>query len=473
MTTRMRILLVDPPFQIFMGFHRYYYPLGLGYIAAILNMHGHSTRIYDAEHSSKCKSLTWLEASHNYHLYLDALNDNHHTEWNNFSNLLTQIKPQVVGISVLSVKVPSALRLASLCKEFDKNIIVVMGGDHATIAPQELLANENVDFVVRGEGEYTMLELVEYLNKDRSGIEKIDGLSYKENGLIIHNKSRELIHDLNALPFPAIESIFDLKNYRPVDLGIMMTTRGCPYSCTYCGVANTWGHKVRFRSIENIVSEIKMLKNKYDVTYFSFRDASFTINREHVLEFCQQLIREDLNISWECLTRLDLLDDDLVSKMKNSGCITIRIGIETGNVRLMQQMGRKLTLNQIKKAAKMLNEHDMFWAAYFMFGVPGETKETIEDSLKLITEINPPFVTISRYSLIAGTEMYEEAKRSGLISEPVDWSLESNQSTLKSYSQHINQKEFKGLMEKAADFVVRYNEKNVTTTKKDNRLKIE
>ena len=148
----MDVLLVDPPFQIFMGFHRYYYPLGLGYIAAVLNMNGHSTIIYDAEHSAECRSLNWLEASRNYHLYLDALGNEQCREWNNFRGLLTMCRPQIVGISVLSVKVPSALRLASLCKEYDKNIIVVVGGDHATIAPQELLMSKNVDFAVRGEG---------------------------------------------------------------------------------------------------------------------------------------------------------------------------------------------------------------------------------------------------------------------------------------------------------------------------------
>jgi radical SAM superfamily enzyme YgiQ (UPF0313 family) len=467
----MNILLVDPPFQIFMGFHRYYYPLGLGYIAAVLNKSGHNAKIYDAEHSPECKSLNWLDASNSYHLYLKALNGEGRAEWSDFSALLNRFRPQLVGLSALSVKVPVVMRLAALCKQFDRTIKVVVGGDHATIAPQELLASENIDFAVRGEGEYTLLELVRYLNEGKKGYDQIEGLSYKKNGLVVHNKSRELIHDLDALPTPAIQSLFNPETYRPIDLGIMMTSRGCPYSCTYCGVANTWSRRVRERSIDNVISEIKMLKEKYGVTYFSFRDASFTLNRKRVAELCERLTAEKLNVSWECLTRLDLLDDDLIPRMKAGGCVTIRIGIESGNEKLLNKMRRKTNLDQIREAARMLHKHNVYWTAYFMFGVPGETRETIEDSLRLITEIDPPFVTIARYSLIPGTEMYEEVKRLGLVSERVDWALESNQSLFKSYSAHLDHKEFEILMEKAAERVVAHNEKHAAMIKKDDRVK--
>jgi anaerobic magnesium-protoporphyrin IX monomethyl ester cyclase len=468
----LKILLVDPPFYIFMGSQRFYYPLGLANIAALLNMNGHNTRIYDAEHSSDCKSLTWLDASRNFHLYPEALQNDRCAEWNNFSSLLKQFRPRVVGISALSVKVPAALILAAQCKRFDKNIIVVVGGDHATIAPQELLASPDIDFAVRGEGEYTMLELVTNLSEEKGHFEQIKGLSYKQNGRIVHNPPRDLISNLDALPFPAIDCLYDLENYRPVDLGLIMSNRGCPYSCTYCGVANTWSRRVRHRSAAGVISEIKRLKEKYGVTYFSFRDASFTVDRKYVLDFCNRLMEENLNISWECVTRLDLLDDELIPRMKSSGCAEIRVGIESGNEKLLHRMGRNMTLGRIREAARMLNRHDMYWAAYFMFGVTGETRETIADSLKLIGEIDPPFVTIARYSLIPGTAMYAEVKRLGLITEPVDWALESNQSLMKSYSQHLGHDEFKVLMEKAAEFVRRHNETHSSGDKKDSRLKI-
>jgi anaerobic magnesium-protoporphyrin IX monomethyl ester cyclase len=468
----LKVLLVDPPFQIFMDFHRFYYPLGLAYIAAVLNLHGHNTRIYDAEHSTECKSQNWLEASQNYHLYLEAINDEQCPEWNKFRDMLRIYKPQVVGITVLAVKTPVALRLASICKQVDKNIIVVVGGDHPTILPDEFLQSKDVDFAVSGEGEHTMLDLIESLGKGDNNFEQIDGLSFKKNGSIVKNKSRELFNDLDSIPFPSIESLLELESYRPVDLGVIMTSRGCPYSCTYCGIANTSGQRVRARSIENVISEIKKLNQKYNVTYFSFRDASFTVDRGRTLRLCNRIMQENLQIQWECSTRMDLLDDELISAMKSSGCATIRVGIESGNERLMHLMKRRLTLDQIKQGARLLNKHNIHWSAYFMFGVPGETKQTIKDTLKLISEIVPKFVTVSNYSLIPGTEMFREVVRLGLISENVDWAQESNQNLLKSYSADISHKEFEVLMEQVGKIVIKHNEAHSVTDRTDIRSKI-
>lgn len=469
----MRVLLVDPPFQIFMGFHRFYYPLGLSYIAGVLNMHGHTTRIYDAEHSTECRSQYWLEASRNYHLYLEALSRDQSPEWDKFRDILSTYRPQMVGISVLSVKVPAALKLAAISKQFDQNITVVVGGDHPTILPHEVLKSEDVDFAVSGEGEITLLELAQKLSQNRNDFDQIDGLSYKKNGLIVRNKQRVLIEDLDSLPFPDIESLFDLENYRPIDLGIMMTSRGCPHSCTYCGIANTSGRRVRARSVDNVISEIKKLNQNYAVNYFSFRDASFTVDRNRTIALCNNIIAEKLNIQWECSTRMDLLDDELISMMKSSGCATIRVGIESGSEQLMLRMKRRINLDKIREGARILNKHNMNWSAYFMFGVPGETRRTIEESLKLINEIDPPFVTVANYSLIPGTEMYEEVKRSGLISEDNDWALESNQNLLKSYSIDIDHKEFASLMEEVGEMVNKHNEAHAdaSAAKKDFREK--
>jgi len=147
-------------------------------------------------------------------------------------------------------------------------------------------------------------------------------------------------------------------------------------------------------------------------------------------------------------------------------------GIESGNEQLIQRMKRGITLDQIKQGARMLNEHNIRWSAYFMFGVPGETKRTIEDSIRLMTEIHPPFVTIANYSLIPGTEMYEEVKQLGLVSENIDWAQVSNQNLLKSYSSYIDHKEFEVLMEQAGEMVNKHNEARSITGKKDFRDKL-
>ena len=459
----VNVLLVDPPFQRFMGFYRYYYPLGLAYIAAVLNRSGHTTRIYDAEHSAEARSLTWFEASGNYQAYLDALEDVHSPEWSEFTDLVDQLRPEVVGISVLSVKLRSALLLARLCKSFDSTITVVVGADHATAAPQELLLSGDIDYAVRGEGEQTMLELVECL--DRGGDPGcVEGISYVKDGSVVHNGSRRPIRDLDSLPFPALESLTDLSTYRPIDLGVVMTSRGCPYSCSYCGVATVWGRETRFRSVDNVIAEIAMLKERYGVGYVSFRDGSFTLDRRRVLRLCDRLIESGL-------TRCDLLDGEVIDAMKRSGCAAVRVGIESGSERLQREMRRSTSLARIREAARLLHEHGMHWTAYFMFGVPGETRDTIEDSLRLIQEINPCFVTVARYSPIPGTEMCGELQRTGLISEDVDWALESNQSLYAGYSKHIDRAEFAELMKRVGEFVNRHNESNAGASSLDRRFK--
>lgn len=454
----MRVLLVDPPFQIFMGYYRFYYPLGLGYIAAVLLKNGHETRIFDAEHSPECRSQDWLEASRNYHLYLEALNNKNLPAWQYFRAVLRDFRPDLVGISVLSVKVPVALTLASICKDFDSNIRVVVGGDHPTVLPQDMLKSSDVDFAVNGEGEYTMLELIEALEKGRTDFDRIDGLTYKQNGKMIRNNAREPIDKLDELPFPAVESIIGFESYRPIDLGIMMTCRGCSYLCTHCGIVNTSGRLVRSRSAGNIISEMKKLHQQYGVRYFSFRDATFTFERRRILELCDQIHLNHIDAQWECLTRMNFLDDELIIKMKDSGCVMVRVGIESGNEQLLKRMKRGISLNKIKQGARMLNNNGMRWSAYFMFGVPGETRQTIEDSLKLISEIDPPFVTVSNYSLIPGTEMYEEVRRLGLISDNIDWAQESNQNLLKCYSKDIDHQEFSRVMEQVGEMVRKRNE---------------
>jgi len=464
------VLLVDPPFQRFMGFYRYYYPLGLAYIAAVLNRNGHTARIYDAEHSADARSLTWFEASGNYQAYLDALADEHSPEWSEFTDLLHQLRPQVVGISVLSVKLRSALLLARLCKSFDSTITVVAGADHATAAPQELLLSGDIDYAVRGEGEQAMLELVECLGRGGEP-GRVEGISYVKDGGVVHNGPRQPIRDLDSLPFPALESLTDLNTYRPIDLGVVMTSRGCPYSCSYCGVATVWGRETRFRSVDNVIAEIAMLKERYGVSYVSFRDASFTLDRKRVLRLCDRLIGSGLDIEWECLTRCDLLDGEVIDAMKRSGCAAVRVGIESGSERLQREMRRSTSLPRIREAARLLHEHGMHWTAYFMFGVPGETRDTIEDSLRLIQEINPCFVTVARYSPIPGTEMCMELQREGLISEDVDWALESNQSLYAGYSKHIDRAEFAELMKRVGEFVNRHNESHAGSSSLDRRFK--
>ena len=467
----MKILFIDPPFQRFMGYHRFYYPLGLASMAAVLRKRGHIVKIYDAEHSRDAQTLSWAQVAEKYELYPQALENDSHPVWEELRTVLKEFDPDLIGISILSPKVKSASKVARICKHFKKGIPIIAGADHPTIFPAETLKDPNIDIVVRGEGEATIVELISHL-ENAQALDTIAGISYKEKNEIKHNPDRELIGNLDDLSYPALEALIGFDTYRPEDFGAIMASRGCPFSCTFCGIFNVWTRKTRFRSPARVVAEIQMLHDRYGVNYISFRDASFTLRRDFVKEICQGIIRSGLVIQWECLTRPDLLDDELLTLMQQAGCVTVRIGVESGSEEILVYMKKKTELDGIRAAANLLNKYNFYWSAYFLFGTPPETKETIQQTLDFIKEINPPFVTLSIFDPIPGTEMYGELEQCGLISADEGWNMESNQRFRSNYVYAMPADEFENTMKEVAAFVEDLNKKNSARLGlRDGRLK--
>lgn len=239
-----------------------------------------------------------------------------------------------------------------------------------------------------------------------------------------------------------------------------MGSRGCPYACTFCGVANLWSRKVRYRSAASVIREMEWLKETYGTEYFSFRDSSFTLSRERVEELCAEITRRGMRIRWECLTRPDLLDEALVDAMKRAGCVTVRIGLESGSKTILEHMKKHLDLDAVRRAARILTKHGLYWAAYLLVGTPMETKKTVEETLAFVREINPPFLTLARFAPIPGTEMYDELAHRGLISPDTDWSLECNQRLRSHYVYSMTEDEFEQTMREFAAFVEAHNKAN-------------
>lgn len=232
----MKILLIDPPFQRFMGYYRFYFPLGLTYLAAVLKQAGHEVLIYDADHDPKGYSLSMKATALCHRHYLEALQNNAHYIWQEYLNILEKFMPDVVGISFLTPKVASALKIARLTKQHHNNIIVVAGGEHVTARPQDALA-KNVDYVVCGEGEQSISTLIQQISEG------------KPSPAVIKS---QLIEVLDTIPLPALDCLH-AGSYRPADMGLLVSARGCPFSCGFCGVSVTWGHKVRYFSIARVI----------------------------------------------------------------------------------------------------------------------------------------------------------------------------------------------------------------------------
>ena len=417
----MKILLIDPPFYRFIGYYNRYYPLGLAYLAAALQKEGHNVLIYDADCNINPSKMDYTLLEESYPLYLRSLkNDNHHI-WHEIKEEISKFKPDIVGISVWTTFAASAFKISSLCKNYDQNIPVVMGGPHITLKYEEVIKIcPNVDFLIKGEGEITFCELAKAIEdkqsseKNNNPFKKIKGISYKWNNKIIHNPPQEFISNLDLLPYPARDLLLNKDSYNSEDMGLLMSSRGCPFNCSYCAT-EIWKRSVRYHSVDYIIEEIKHIIKEFGTKQFTFKDDSFTINKNRVLEFCNRLIEEDININWDCNTRVDLIEEKLLRKMKASGCNSIKVGIETGSERVLELINKRTTLSQARAAAKLFKKVDIHWTGYFMMGVPSETKEEIYRTLNFMKELKPDFASFSVYEAFPGTELFNIGLENDLV----------------------------------------------------------
>jgi anaerobic magnesium-protoporphyrin IX monomethyl ester cyclase len=430
----MNVLLIDPPFYRFFNYYNRYFPLGLSYLSSTLKKDGHRTILYDADCNKNPKGMDYTRLPEKYYLYLKEVKNPENPIINEISETIAKHQPDIVGITVMTPKVASAFTVAHLVKKYNKNCYVVFGGPHATLKADELMKNtEDIDFVVNGEGELALLELVNILetpgknvcNTNSNGgtlpaVSSIHGISHRCSNTIIHNTAKKFIKDLDCLPFPDRESLSGSDTYTSEDMGLLMGSRGCPYNCSYCAT-QIWTRKVRYRSLTNILEEITQVCNTYGTHQFTFKDDSFTVQRKRVLEFCDRLLSTGLKINWDCNTRVDLVDSELLRTMKKAGCNSIKVGIESGSRRILTLMDKGITLEKIKESARLFREIGIHWTAYFMMGVPTETKEDIKKTLDLLYTVKPCFASIGVYEPFPGTRLFDIGVETGLLKKEMSY----------------------------------------------------
>jgi len=303
-------------------------------------------------------------------------------------------------------------------KSLNNNTPVVAGGPHPSVKSEETLRIAYfVDFVVRGEGEISFLELVKAVEK-KGSYNDIKGLSFRTNGRIHHNPAVEFIRDLDRLPYPARDLLLNKDSYTSEDMGLVMSGRGCPFECTFCSSAGVWGRHTRFRSIENVIDEMQQVQSIYGTVQFSFKDDIFTINTKRVREFCRLLKDRKLNVKWDCNARVNLIDESMLAEIKSAGCNGIKIGIESGSDRILKNvMKKKITVAQIKHAAELIHKAGIHWTGYFMMGLPTETEQEMLQTLELMRLIKPDFASLSVYEPLPGTQLYHTGIASGQVTD--------------------------------------------------------
>jgi anaerobic magnesium-protoporphyrin IX monomethyl ester cyclase len=394
-TTKTKIAFVTPPLEERVAHHPLFPPLGLAYMAAILEQNNFDVKIYDCPASD-----------------LDHIQ---------LKKELEAYQPTIVGVGSMTPTIASALKTAQIGKEVGAKVI--MGGPHATFADKEILANEKaVDIIVRGEGEETILELA----KEAPNLQKIGdikGITFRKNNEIIQTETRPFIQNLDALPRPAYHYL-PIKKYRISGQYLLpvMSSRGCPFQCSFCVASQMFGQKFRARSPKNVVDELEWLKNEYDAEGIAFQDDTLTFDRKRALEICDGIIERKINLRWGCGTRADVVTKELLAKMSKAHCNETMFGVESGCPRMRAVLKKGVTNDQIENAIKWTKEAGIFVTVSVILGYPGETKETLQETLDFVRKIEPDDVWLCHATPYPGTYLRELVAKNGWkMSE--DWKL--------------------------------------------------
>ena len=397
----MKVLFVNPPQTAskykFMGVIAP--PLGIAYMAGVLQENNIDVEILDASAEDM--------------------------DFKDVEKELLKRKPDLVALTALTPTIGRALETAQVVKETLPDAIVVMGGYHPTFNFIETLEDENVDIVIRGEGEYIMLNLVQAL-ENQSSLHDVKGIVFEDKNSkeIVVNPEAPLIQDLDELPFPAL-NLLPMKKYRLLDMDThmttMITTRGCPMQCSFCSSAAMHGKKIRERNVENIVDEIEYLKTNYDIDTIAFMDDTFTFKKRKVMAICDEILKRNIEIMWGCTSRVDTLDEKLLKKMKEAGCITIFIGVESADQQQLDNMCKNTTIAKIENAFKIAHKLKIRTIASVALGMPGDTKEIMNKTVKFVHKLKPNYAIYSLATPYPGTRFYKEAFEKNLI-KIKDWS---------------------------------------------------
>lgn len=391
----MKIILTRPKYET----HLITPPLGLGYLSSYLKKNNFDCQIIDA-------------------LKLNLSNQ----------ELVKKCKRvDVVGISVLSAYFLETIDLVKRLKK--KGKIVIVGGPHATALPKVTLGKTGADFIIIGEGEISFLRLVRQLKKRKKKKE------IKTRGIISHYYNKisfsPWVKDLSSLPFPDWESL-DPRTYPKAPHGgvvknfpaaPVLTTRGCPYECKFCASPFLWKRRIRFRKPKEVVKEIQYLVNNFGVKEIHFEDDNFTLKRSHAIEICQLILEKNIKISWATPNgiRADKVDLKLLKLMKKSGCYFVAFGIESGNQTILNNIAKHSNLKIIRKAAKLAHKAGLITQGFFIFGLPGETEQTIKETIEFAKKLPLDKAQFLLLDVIPGSALWKELR----FDRKVNWSLDS------------------------------------------------
>ena len=332
--------------------------------------------------------------------------------------IVAREKPDLAGIYASTHYLNDTHIASSNVRQASRGTLIVVGGPHVTLYREKAFQIPDIDIAVAGEGEITFERIVQKcLYKENSiELEKIPGVITKQN--LSSYANPVYTEDLDSLPFPA-RNLITIPAYRSIitkgnPTTTIISSRGCPYRCKFCSNLES-NQKVRYRSAGNVIDEMQQCKDRYGIRDFLFFDELFTLSKSRVLSLCDEMIRRDLKVRWHCRSRADLIDEEMVRRMKNSGCRMIQFGIETGSQRLQKTINKNLDLNKVRETVAMVHDNGIYTFADFMFGLPTETEEERQSTLEFAKSLKLDYGCFGVFGPIPGSDFYEEGKRDGVF----------------------------------------------------------
>lgn len=382
-------------------------PLNLMYLAEMINRNNHRAKILDG-----------------YALNLSSLE---------ITDFVKKFRPDVVLIPLYSRDLLNVYNLTRALKIQNPNLILILGGHHASQMSDAVLAEfSQVDYVLRGEAEQTIVDLLQSINKNPKTLKHVKGLSYRKGRKHVHNKNQAPITDLDTIPIPSRDMISQ-KNYysrlsknNPLD--IIITSRGCPCSCSFCSKLNNF-NLYRMRSPGNVVEELREILD-YGAKSIEIHDDTFTVDKKRCLKIIGLVKKEKMDFECRIRTRADFIDAELLKALKSINCTTLSCGVESGNQSILDANGKGLKLNQIETAFNITHKMKINILGFFLVGFPQDTPQTIKETINFAKKLNPKYATFTRIRPFPGTKIYAESKRNNALVG--DWSIHQGTPWIKS-----------------------------------------
>ena len=377
-------------------------PLGMSWITSYLRSQGISTTFVDMQVSK-----------------------------NSIESILHTHNPHIVGIGGTTHTRYEGFAIARRLKALDPSILILYGGAHATFTADDTLRHiQDIDIVVRGEGELTTHRLAKQVLHGNSDFANIPGISYRKENTIVHNADVERIQDLDVLPFPyrdpeAIQQYNLLLDFLHLPAASIMSSRGCPVNCSFCSASALFGTQLTFRSAANVVDEIELLLKEYNYQGIKFFDSTLTLSRSHVEALCAEIQRRQLKFPWECEIRVNGMSRDLLQSMSAAGCYYVDFGVESASPHVLKSMHKGITLDQVENVFKWTKEFGLYTKVFFTFGHIGETLEDARATIEFM-EKNARFISVAATGIgiriYPGTDVEHYARSIGCLKDTFSWS---------------------------------------------------